>query len=106
MLPELAGSSRRRARLGIDPRLSPFGAHGRVVKEIRFSRRLVMKIVILSINYWPEVTGIGAFTTYRAEYLASAGHDVVVCTTFPYYPEWKVPPAYSGKLFATETRNG
>ena len=65
-----------------------------------------MKIVILSINYWPEVTGIGAFTTYRAEYLASAGHDVVVCTTFPYYPEWKVPPDYSGKLFATETRNG
>ena len=65
-----------------------------------------MKILILSINYWPEVTGIGAFTTYRAEYLAASGHDVEVCTTFPYYPEWKIPPAYSGKLFASETRNG
>jgi colanic acid biosynthesis glycosyl transferase WcaI len=65
-----------------------------------------MKVLILSINYWPEVTGIGAFTTYRAEYLAAAGHDVEVCTTFPYYPDWKVPPAYSGKLFASETRNG
>ena len=65
-----------------------------------------MKILILSINYWPEVTGIGAFTTYRAEYLASTGHDVEVCTTFPYYPEWKVPPTYSGRLFASETRNG
>jgi colanic acid biosynthesis glycosyl transferase WcaI len=65
-----------------------------------------MKILILSINYWPEVTGIGAFTTYRAEYLAASGHDVEVCTTFPYYPEWKVPPAYSGKLFASEARNG
>jgi colanic acid biosynthesis glycosyl transferase WcaI len=65
-----------------------------------------MKVLIISINYWPEVTGIGAFTTYRAEYLASAGHDVVVCTTFPYYPEWKVAPGYSGKLLASETRNG
>jgi colanic acid biosynthesis glycosyl transferase WcaI len=65
-----------------------------------------MKVQILSINYWPEVTGIGAFTTYRAEYLAAAGHDVEVCTTFPYYPEWKVRPGYAGKLAANEERNG
>jgi colanic acid biosynthesis glycosyl transferase WcaI len=65
-----------------------------------------MKILILSINYWPEVTGIGAFTTYRAEYLAAAGHDVEVCTTFPYYPEWKVPSRYAGKIAANEERNG
>jgi colanic acid biosynthesis glycosyl transferase WcaI len=65
-----------------------------------------MKVLILSINYWPEVAGIGAFTTYRAEYLAAAGHDVEVCTTFPYYPEWKVPPGYAGKLAASEERNG
>jgi colanic acid biosynthesis glycosyl transferase WcaI len=65
-----------------------------------------MRVLILSINYWPEVTGIGAFTTYRAEYLAGAGHDVEVCTTFPYYPEWKVPAAYAGKLAASEERNG
>jgi colanic acid biosynthesis glycosyl transferase WcaI len=65
-----------------------------------------MKVLILSINYWPEVTGIGAFTTYRAEHLAAAGHEVVVCTSFPYYPEWKVPPAYARKLAMTETRNG
>ena len=65
-----------------------------------------MRVMILSINYWPEVTGIGAFTTYRAEYLAAAGHEVEVCTTFPYYPEWKVPPSYAGKLAANEERNG
>ena len=34
--------------------------------------KIIMKILILSINYWPEVTGIGAFTTYRAEYLSPA----------------------------------
>jgi colanic acid biosynthesis glycosyl transferase WcaI len=65
-----------------------------------------MRVLILSINYWPEETGIGAFTTYRAEYLASRGHDVTVCTTFPYYPEWKVPTAYAGKLISSESRNG
>jgi colanic acid biosynthesis glycosyl transferase WcaI len=65
-----------------------------------------VRILILSINYWPEVTGIGAFTTYRAEYLAATGHEVEVCTTFPYYPNWKVPPEYSGKLGLKEKRNG
>jgi colanic acid biosynthesis glycosyl transferase WcaI len=65
-----------------------------------------MRIIILSINYWPEVTGIGAFTTYRAEHLAAAGHVVDVCTTFPYYPEWKVPEKYSGKLSSNEEHNG
>jgi colanic acid biosynthesis glycosyl transferase WcaI len=65
-----------------------------------------VRILILSINYWPEVTGIGAFTTYRAEYLAATGHEVEVCTTFPYYPDWKVPPEYSGKLGLKEKRNG
>ena len=65
-----------------------------------------MKVLILSINYWPEVTGIGAFTTYRAEHLAAVGHEVEVCTTFPYYPEWRVAEDYAGKFAATEERNG
>ena len=68
--------------------------------------RFAMRVLILSINYWPEVTGIGAFTTYRAEYLAAAGHNVEVCTTFPYYPEWKVAKPYSGRLASSEQRNG
>ena len=65
-----------------------------------------MRVIVLSVNYWPEVTGIGALTTYRAEYLAGVGHEVEVCTTFPYYPDWKVPPEYSGKLGRKEKRNG
>ena len=65
-----------------------------------------MRVLILSVNCWPEVTGIGAVTTYRAEYLAGVGHEVEVCTTFPYYPEWKVPSEYSGKLGQKENRNG
>ncbi|MDR3792607.1 MAG: WcaI family glycosyltransferase [Terracidiphilus sp.] len=66
----------------------------------------MMRILIFSINYWPEVTGIGAFTTYRAEYLAGAGHEVDVCTAFPYYPEWRVAPEYAGKFWMNERHKG
>lgn len=65
-----------------------------------------MRILLIGINYWPEQTGIGAFNTWRAEYLASRGHEVTVCTGFPYYPEWKVPVEYCGQLAAREERNG
>ncbi len=65
-----------------------------------------MRILVLTINYWPEQTGIGAVLTHRCEYLASQGHDVTVCTAMPYYPEWRIHPGYTGKLFSREERNG
>jgi colanic acid biosynthesis glycosyl transferase WcaI len=65
-----------------------------------------MRILVLAINYWPEQTGIGPVLTRRCEYLASAGHEVTVCTSMPYYPEWRIPPEYAGKLFSREERNG
>src|SRR6202011_278345 len=65
-----------------------------------------MRIVVLSINYWPEETGIGPVTTWRCEYLASRGHDVTVCTTFPYYPQWKVDERYRSALWQREKRQG
>ena len=65
-----------------------------------------MKILILSINYWPEVTGIGAFTTYRAEHLARAGHDVEVCTAVSVLSGMEDPREYAGRLAMTEERNG
>ena len=65
-----------------------------------------MRILVLTINYWPEQTGISAILTRRCEYLASVGHKVTVCTGMPYYPEWRVHPNYAGKLFSREERNG
>jgi colanic acid biosynthesis glycosyl transferase WcaI len=58
------------------------------------------------INYWPEETGIAVFTTGRCEYLAARGHEVTVCTGFPYYPRWRVDEAYRGRLVAEERRHG
>ena len=65
-----------------------------------------MRILVLTINYWPEQTGIGAVVTRRCEYLASLGHEVTVCTGMPYYPEWRVDPDYKRKLFHREERKG
>lgn len=64
-----------------------------------------MRICVLGINYWPETFGIAPFTTGRCEYLAAAGHEVTVCTSFPYYPEWKVRPEYAGRWYAREHRH-
>jgi len=65
-----------------------------------------MRILVLSINYWPDETGIAAFNIWRCEYLAARGHQVTICTGPPYYPEWRVPPPYRGKLLQREQRNG
>jgi len=65
-----------------------------------------LRILVLSINYWPDETGIAAFNIWRCEYLASRGHQVTICTGPPYYPEWRVPEPYRGKLWQREQRNG
>ena len=65
-----------------------------------------MHIAVLGINYWPDQTGIAPFTTGRCEYLAARGHRVTVFTGFPYYPSWRVPSEYRGRVLSREVRNG
>lgn len=48
-----------------------------------------MRILIAGVNYAPEVTGIGPYTTGLAEHLATEGHEVIVATTFPFAPLWR-----------------
>ena len=73
-----------------------------------------MKIAVFGINYYPEVTGIGLYTTEMCEYLASKGHEIHMITSFPYYPfghdysEWcREPGRCCGHLpFCNETIRG
>jgi colanic acid biosynthesis glycosyl transferase WcaI len=53
-----------------------------------------MKILICSANFAPEPTGIGKYSGEMAAWLAEAGHSVRVVAAPPYYPEWKLNPAY------------
>jgi colanic acid biosynthesis glycosyl transferase WcaI len=63
------------------------------------------KILIISINYWPETSGIGPYSTDLAEHLAAAGHQVTALTGMPHYPEWRVYKAYQG-WSRTESHQG
>jgi putative colanic acid biosynthesis glycosyltransferase WcaI len=66
---------------------------------------LILNIQIVSINYWPEESGIGPYSTGLAEHLAAAGHDVTVVTGMPHYPEWRIHDGYRGRSL-TELRRG
>jgi colanic acid biosynthesis glycosyl transferase WcaI len=55
-----------------------------------------MNILILGINYAPELVGIGPYTAGMAQFLASAGHAVSVICAKPYYPQWKADPVFAG----------
>ncbi|APD06076.1 hypothetical protein UJ101_00535 [Flavobacteriaceae bacterium UJ101] len=55
-----------------------------------------MKITIIGVNYFPEDTATGLYTTQMAEYLAR-NHEVSIITGFPYYPVWKISDDYSNQ---------
>lgn len=65
-----------------------------------------MRILIYSYNYHPEPIGIAPLMTELAEGLVKRGHEVRVVTAMPNYPERKIYPAYQGKRYITEERNG
>ena len=65
-----------------------------------------MRLLIVGLNFAPELTGIGKFTGEMAAWLAGRGHAVSVITTRPYYPDWKRPPGLSGWTWRSETWAG
>jgi colanic acid biosynthesis glycosyl transferase WcaI len=68
---------------------------------------LSKKVTIIGINYYPEDSAIGLYTTQKAEYLVEKGFDVTVITGFPYYPQWKIWEDYKSKPYLfKETVNG
>ncbi|QNB47096.1 WcaI family glycosyltransferase [Thermanaerosceptrum fracticalcis] len=65
-----------------------------------------MKILVIGINYYPEITSTGLYTTQMCEWLVEKGHTVSVITGFPYYPKWKIYDRYDNKLYDIESVNG
>ena len=54
-------------------------------------------ITIIGVNYYPEDSAIGIYTTQLAEYLTQNDFDVNVITGFPYYPSWEIKKEYQNK---------
>jgi colanic acid biosynthesis glycosyl transferase WcaI len=65
-----------------------------------------LKILILGLNYAPEIVGIAVYTAGLAEALAGRGHDVRVIAGKPYYPAWSVAEDFRGGWFRTGMANG
>jgi colanic acid biosynthesis glycosyl transferase WcaI len=61
-----------------------------------------LKVLIISVNFAPEPTGIGKYSGDMAAWLAAHGHQVRVVAAPPYYPMWKIDPAYSPARYSRE----
>jgi colanic acid biosynthesis glycosyl transferase WcaI len=61
-----------------------------------------VKLLLIAINYWPELTGIGKYTGEMGEWLARHDVEVRVVTAPPYYPSWRVAPNYSAWRYHRE----
>ncbi len=61
-----------------------------------------MHVVIIGINYRPELAGIGPYTSALAEHLVTRGDRVTVVTGIPHYPEWRSPSGKYRHLFSRE----
>jgi colanic acid biosynthesis glycosyl transferase WcaI len=70
------------------------------------SAKTKVRVLIYGINYAPELTGVGKYTTEMAEWLRDRGHQVRVVTAPPYYPAWKVASGYKGWRYSRETVHG
>ena len=65
-----------------------------------------MRILIYSINYFPELTGIGKYNAEMAICLAAQGHEVSIITAPPYYPWWRVQQPYKSWMYRSEELAG
>jgi colanic acid biosynthesis glycosyl transferase WcaI len=65
-----------------------------------------VKILIVGLNYSPELTGTGKYTGEMAEWLVEQGHEVRVITAPPYYPQWVVQKPYKSYAYTMEVVNG
>jgi colanic acid biosynthesis glycosyl transferase WcaI len=61
-----------------------------------------MKILIYSLNFHPELTGIGKYSGELAEWFVKKNHEVRVITAPPYYPNWKIGDGYKSWLWRFE----
>ena len=65
-----------------------------------------MRILLLGLNFWPELTGIGKYSGEMATWLAARGHQVRVIAAPPYYPQWRVSPPYVSWAYRREPLPG
>lgn len=64
------------------------------------------RILMVMLNYAPDLVGCAKYNCELAEDLAARGHQVEVVTAPPYYPAWRIGEGYSGARWSREQRQG
>ncbi|PHR21871.1 MAG: colanic acid biosynthesis glycosyltransferase WcaI [Sphingopyxis sp.] len=65
-----------------------------------------MKIALFSINFSPDLTGIGYYSGAMATELMQRGHQLTVFAAPPFYPEWKIRKGYRNWWWSREVVGG
>lgn len=65
-----------------------------------------MRVVVIGINYPPEVAGIAPQTAALCRHLAARGDNVSMVTAKPHYPAWRVSPEHRPSGFLRQTLGG
>lgn len=65
-----------------------------------------MKILVSSMTFAPDHSGISLYSTDFATYASEVGHEVTVVTGFSWYPNWMKRPEDRGKLFQKDNYKG
>jgi colanic acid biosynthesis glycosyl transferase WcaI len=61
-----------------------------------------VKVLILGLNFAPELTGVGRCTADFATWLSDRGHELRVITAPPHFPEWRVAAGYASWAWRRE----
>ncbi len=64
------------------------------------------RLLVVAINYAPELTGIGKYVGEMTEWLAQHNVEIRVVTAPPYYPAWSVASGYRASRYKKEQLAG
>jgi colanic acid biosynthesis glycosyl transferase WcaI len=65
------------------------------------------RVLLVGINFSPELTGIGKYSGEMISWLSDNGYDCTAVTSFPYYPNWKIQKPYKARFYKKEVlKNG
>lgn len=67
---------------------------------------MAVRVLVVSMNYKPELTGIGKYSSEMSEWLVSKGCKVVAITAPPYYPNWEIENGYVSYKYKSEDISG
>ncbi|RIX84827.1 glycosyltransferase WbuB [Acidovorax cavernicola] len=65
-----------------------------------------MKILLYSMNFAPELAGIGKYSGEMADWLHARGHEVRVIAAPPFFPHWAVFEGHSAWAYRKSEHNG